>query len=129
MKFLKQTDLLTQASLFLASLVLFCFDNERKVAFTIFYGILAAWQLLSFLIHLFFSGKSWYHKKYRSLYGETGLALLVLLLGGASLFPFAAFYFTLLFFAAIPVYVSWYLVIATRELLTIRRKELIHLKN
>ncbi|MBI3137303.1 MAG: hypothetical protein HYZ15_01825 [Sphingobacteriales bacterium] len=129
MKFFKLTDLLTQAALFLAGLTLFCFDGERAVAVTIFYGILTTWQLLSFILHLFFSRESWYHKKYRTLYAETGLALLVLLAGGVFLFPFASLYFITLLFAATPLYITWYMVIVTRELQLIRRKELIHLKN
>lgn len=129
MKLFKLTDLLTQAALFLAGLVLFFWEWERAAAVTIFYGILVAWQLLSFLLHLFFSRESWYHKKYRTLYAETGLVLLVLLAGGVFLFPIATLYFIYLFFAAIPLYVTWYMVIVTRELQLIRRKELIHLKN
>ncbi len=132
MKFMKQTDLLTQATLLLTSLVLLCFEQERQNAFVLFYFILGGWQLLSFIIQLFFSGESWYHKKYRNRYGKTVAWTLAGILGTTLLsitqLPFLMYYLIAMLFVT-PVYALGYLMICYRELQTIQRKELIHLKN
>ena len=132
MKFFKQTDLLTQATLILTGLVLLCVEQERQHVFVLFYLILGGWQLFSFLIQLLFSGESWYHKKYRNRYGKTVAWTLAGIPGAALLsitqWPVLFFYLFAMLFVT-PVYALGYLVICYRELQTIQRKELIHLKN
>lgn len=132
MKFIKLTDLLTQAALLLTSLVLVCFEREQQTAFFLFYYILGGWQLISFMIQLFIGGKSWYHKKYRNLYGKTVLwtlaGILVALLLSSTGFPLLVFYLMAMLYVT-PLYAIGYLLICIREFQTIQRKELIHLKN
>ncbi len=132
MKYFKLTDLLTQATLMLTSLLLLCFDQVRENAFVLFYFILGGWQFLSFTIHQFAMGESWYHRKHRLLYGKTiGLTFAGFI--GLLLLTFFQVTFLFYFLWAVlfitPVYALGYLIISYRELQTIQRKELIHLKN
>jgi hypothetical protein len=132
MKYVKLADLLTQATLMLTSLLLLCFDQEWENAFVLFYFILGGWQFLSFTIHQFAVSESWYHRKHRLIYGRTiGLTFA----GFIGLLFLSYFQVPLLFYflwAALfitPVYALGYLIIGYRELQSIQRKELIHLKN
>jgi hypothetical protein len=132
MKYLKLTDLLTQATLLLTSLLLVIMDREGSVAFVLFYFVLGGWQLLSYLIHLFFADESWYHKKNRKRYGKTlawtvGTFIASLLLS-ATQWPFI-FYFMYALLVISPLYAIGYFIIVYRELQTIQRKAFIHLKN
>lgn len=132
MKYFKLTDLLTQATLMMTTLVLLCFDQVWENAFVLFYYILGGWQFLSFTVHQFAIGESWYHRKYRLLYGRTiGLTFagcIVSLLLGFFQVPFLFYYLWAALFIT-PLYALGYLIISYRELQTIQRKELIHLKN
>jgi len=132
MKYIKLTDLLTQATLMLTSLLLLCLDQERQNVFVLFYFILGGWQFLSFTAHQFAAGESWYHRKHRLIYGKTigltfagftGLLLLTFIQ-----VPFLFYYLWAVMFIT-PLYALGYLIISYRELQTIQRKELIHLKN
>ena len=132
MKYFKLADLLTQTTLMLTSLVLLCIDQERQNAFVLFYFILGGWQFLSFTIHQFAIRESWYHRKHRLFYGRTiGLTFAGFI---GSLFlsyfqvPFLFYYLWAAVFIT-PLYALGYLIIGYRELQTIQRKELIHLKN
>lgn len=132
MKYFKLTDLLTQATLILTSLVLLCFDQERHNAFVLFYFILGGWQLLSFLLQLFYAGESWYHRKYRVLYGKAiawtfaGIVISLFLMIIEA--PLLLFYLMAISYIS-PLYALGYLILSFREMQTMQRKELIHLKN
>jgi hypothetical protein len=132
MKYFKLTDLLTQATLMLTTLVLLCFDQVWENAFVLFYFILGGWQFLSFTIHQFAIGESWYHRKHRLLYGRTiGLTFAGCIVSLLLIFfqvPFFFYYLWASLFIT-PLYALGYLIISYRELQTIYRKELIHLKN
>jgi hypothetical protein len=132
MKYFKLTDLLTQATLMLTTLVLLCFDQVWENAFVLFYFILGGWQFLSFTIHQFAIGESWYHRKHRLLYGRTiGLTFAGCIVSLLLIFfqvPFFFYYLWASLFIT-PFYALGYLIISYRELQTIHRKELIHLKN
>lgn len=132
MKYLKLTDLLTQASLMLTSLVLVFIDGEGEIAFVLFYFVLGGWQLLSYIIHLFFADASWYHKKNRVRYGKAlawtiGVLIASILLSATQL-PFIFYFMYALLFIS-PLYAIGYLILVLRELQTIQRKAFIHLKN
>jgi hypothetical protein len=132
MKFLKLTDLFTQAVLMLTCLVIVFTTGEAETAFILFYFVLGGWQLLSYLIHFLFYEESWYHKKTRNLYGKTLLCTVAGLI--ASLFlsatrePFLLYFLYALLFIT-PLYAIGYFIIVYRELQTIQRKAFIHLKN
>jgi hypothetical protein len=132
MKYFKLTDLLTQATLILTSLVLLCFDQAQENAFMLFYFILGGWQFLSFTIHQFAIRESWYHRKHRLIYGRTiGLTFagfIFSFLLSFSQVPFLFYYLWAALFIT-PLYALGYLIISYREIQTIQRKELIHLKN
>ncbi len=132
MKFYKLADLLIQVALALTSLLLLLLDDWSGKAFLLFYFILGGWQLLSFTLHQFASGQSWYHQKHRLIYGKT-IAWTITGLIGALLLSYLQvpllLYYMWLVLLITPLYAIGYLIISYRELQTIQRKELIHLKN
>lgn len=132
MKYTKLTDLVGQGLLLLTTLLLLLLDKEKEHALVLFYFGLGGWQFLSFLIHLFVDPDSGYHEKKRMLYGKallwTIVGLVVSFILSYSGFPLLFYYlFALLFIT--PIYALAYLIISFREIQSITRKELIHLKN
>lgn len=109
-------------------LVLWLSDQEES--FIWLYYALGAWQLSSFVIHLFI-GQSWVARKSRRQYGITVAGIIILLLLSLLMLmvemPFLIFVLGALLFIA-PVLGAWYFLIGWEELRTIRGKELIHLK-
>lgn len=132
MKYAKLTDLIGQGLLLLTTLLLLLFDSEKQNAFFVFYFVLGGWQFLSFLIHLFVDPDSGYHEKKRMLYGKALLwamvGLVVSFILSYSGFPLLFYYLFALLFVT-PFYALAYLIISYREIQSITRKELIHLKN
>lgn len=129
MKYIKLTDLLTQCFLILLAVVLLLTEPSWSAAFQAFYFFLGGWQLISFLIQLFFSRESWYQQRPRLQYGITICCTIAgaLLLGTVGI-PFVLIYLWAVVFIT-PFFAGWYLYISFRELQIIRLKELIHLKN
>ena len=128
-KKIKIADLGIQVLLFLAGLVVFLFTNEEQLYFY-FYYLLGSWQILSLIIHHIDSRGLQFFQK-RRLFGQT--IVWVIITGAVSLLllyfktPVIIFYLLgLLLFS--PFLAIWYMSICYRELLQLRKRELIHLK-
>lgn len=129
MKTLKYADQAGQL-LIAAGGLLFLWLTNRIGSFIWLYYVLGAWQVSSFVIHLFI-GHSWVARKSRRHYGTTLAGIIIVLLVSLLMLmveiPFLIFVLGALFFIA-PVLGTWYFFIGWEELKTIRGKELIHLK-
>ncbi len=128
-KKIKIADLGIQVLLFLAGLVVFLFTNEEQLYFY-FYYLLGSWQILSLIIHYIDNRGLQFFQK-RRLFGQT--IVWVIITGAVSLLllyfktPVIIFYLLgLLLFS--PFLAIWYMSICYRELLQLRKRELIHLK-
>lgn len=128
-KKIKIADLGIQVLLFLAGLVVFLFTNEEQLYFY-FYYLLGSWQILSLIIHYIDNRGLQFFQK-RRLFGQT--IVWVIITGEVSLLllyfktPVIIFYLLgLLLFS--PFLAIWYMSICYRELLQLRKRELIHLK-
>jgi hypothetical protein len=132
MKTFKIVDLWWQVLALVAAILVYVGPNKiASDGLFVMYFMVGGAQLFSFLIHLFFAEKAWYHKKDRIAYGKViiwtfllGLLLWFLL----EIIPAL----TLIFFGAslfvTPFFAIWYFSIGLTELRTMRNKELVHLK-
>ena len=128
-KKIKIADLGIQVLLFLTGLAVFLFTNEEQLYFY-FYYLLGSWQILSLIIHYIDNRGLQFFQK-RRLFGQT--IVWVIITGAVSLLllilksPVIIFYlFGLLLFS--PFLAIWYMSICYREILQLRKRELIHLK-
>jgi len=128
-KKIKIADLGIQVLLFLTGLAVFLFTNEEQLYFY-FYYLLGSWQILSLIIHHIDNRGLQFFQK-RRIFGQaivwvivTGAVSLLLLILKS---PVIIFYlFGLLLFS--PFLAIWYMSICYREILQLRKRELIHLK-
>ena len=128
-KKIKIADLGIQVVLFLAGLAVFLLTNEEQLYFY-FYYLLGSWQILSLLIHHidnrglpFFQKRRIYSQAIAGVFITGAISLLLLIFKT----PVIIFYlFGLLLLS--PFLAIWYMSICYREILQLRKRELIHLK-
>ncbi len=128
-KKIKIADLGIQVVLFLAGLAVFLLTNEEQLYFY-FYYLLGSWQILSLLIHhidnrglQFFQKRRIYSQAIAGVFITGAISLLLLIFKT----PVIIFYlFGLLLLS--PFLAIWYMSICYREILQLRKRELIHLK-
>ena len=128
-KKIKIADLGIQVVLFLAGLAVFLLTNEEQLYFY-FYYLLGSWQILSLVIHhidnrglQFFQKRRIYSQAIAGVFITGAISLLLLIFKT----PVIIFYlFGLLLLS--PFLAIWYMSICYREILQLRKRELIHLK-
>lgn len=129
MKTFKLTDLAIQVLPILITLILSILHDNYDYLFYLYF-IVGGWQLLSFFIHLVIDN-GWLNRKERKMYAQTLLWVVIIGLINLLLLtfdvPLIFFYMLAMLFAG-PGMAVWYFTIGLRELNTIRRRELIHLK-
>jgi len=128
MKLFKITDLLLQIALLVYSII-YCWLKTSGSFYTIYF-LIGGGQFLSFATHHFLE-YSWIHTQHRKWYGQfllwiiiAGLISLVLLKLNIPLLIF--YLFGLLIVS--PFLAVWYFIIGLKELSSINKRELVHLK-
>ena len=128
MKLFKITDLILQIALLVYGIV-YCYIKSPG-NFIIIYFLIGGVQLLSFAAHHFLE-YSWIHTQHRKRYGQflfwiivAGLASLVIMKLNSPLLLF--YLFGLLILS--PFLAVWYFIIGLKELSSIYKRELVHLK-
>lgn len=125
----KLFDLSVQLLSFIAGLSMLFFDIREPYLFYTYFFV-GAWQLLSLLIHWidnkglqFFSERQFYAKTvlWFIIAGTICALLLLIKVPAIFLYLFASLLFT-------PLLAIWYMSICYREIIHLRKRDLIHLK-